>query len=43
MLMGNLTIQQIQKFINNILFTDPNVVAPEVMDMHEAHYKSRQV
>ena len=27
----------------NILLTDPNIVAPEVLDMHEARYKSRQV
>ena len=27
----------------NILLTDPNIVAPEVLDVHEARYKSRQV
>ena len=40
---GYLTIQQIQNYIHNILFTDPNIVAPEVLDMHEARYKSHQL
>ena len=38
-----LTIQQLQNHINNVLFNDPDVVSPELLDLHDARYHSRQV
>ena len=40
---GYLTIQQLQNYINNVLFNDPDVVSPELLDLHDARYHSRQV
>ena len=40
---GYLTIIQIQQYINDVLLTDADIVSPEVLDMHEAYYHSRQV
>ena len=40
---GYLTIQQLQNHINNVLFNDPDVVSPELLDLHDARYHSRQV
>eukprot|EP00731_Ephydatia_muelleri_P018663 Em0011g703a len=40
---GYVTIMQIQQYINDVLLTDTDIVSPEVLDMHEAYYHSRQV
>ena len=40
---GYLTIQQLQNHINNVLFNDPDVVSPELLDLHDARYHSRQI
>ena len=40
---GYLTIQQLQTYINDVLFKDPDIVPMEVLDMHEARYNSREV
>ena len=37
---GYLTIKN---YINDVLFNDPDVVSPELLDMHEARYHSQQV
>ena len=38
-----LTIQQIQSYINDVLFNDPDIVPIEVLDLHEARYHSDEV
>ena len=40
---GFLTIQHIQTRINDVYFKDQDVVSPEVLDIHEARYHSREV
>ena len=40
---GYLTIQQIQSYINDVLFNDPDIVPIEVLDLHEARYHSCEV
>ena len=37
---GYLTIQQLQNYIKNVLFNDPDVVSPELLDLHDARYHS---
>ena len=32
-----------QNYINDVLFNDPEVVSPELLDLHEARYHSHQV
>ena len=40
---GFLTIQHIQDYIHEVLFTDPDIIPPELLDMHEATYHLREV
>lgn len=40
---GYLTIQHVQTRINDVYLNDPDIVSPEVLEMHEAHYHSREV
>ena len=40
---GFLIIQHIQDYIHEVLFTDPDIIPPELLDMHEATYHSREV
>ena len=40
---GYLTIQHIQTRINDVYFNDPDIVSPEVLEIHEARYHSHEV
>ena len=40
---GYLTIQHVQHRANDVCFNDPDIVSPDVLDMHEEKYHSGHV